>query len=314
MKAYLICLAGMGMGATLPAVATVVPDAPVLAASVELMTGFERHKNVAVFFDDFDVVRAVNPVVRDTTYAGATLGLDLDVPLQEGRAWVGTADIEIRRARQLASLDRDRLRLSTGLALPLGTGDAEFLLIIDALDLGGGDFRRRGIGLQSSYLLRSEQHRGKLTLEWLRYRHAGLDDLYDSDRYGVRYAHRTGFAGSWQPALRLRVGWGADINRWRFDDLSAQEWLAEAEVSVTPSSAWNLSAAVAGRRTRFLGPAPGLALTRRDHRGSLKLAAQLNFDKQRNVRCEAEQVQRTSNDPLAEASLRRLGCTMEWNF
>lgn len=302
------------MGTTVPLAAAEMAEPPLLTGSAELTAGVERHKNIAVFFDEFDVIRAVNPIVRDSAYVGASIGFDLDVPLREGRAWVGTADVEIRRARQLPSLDRDRLRLSTGPSLPLGSGDAEFLLTIDALDLGGGDFRRRGVGVQSSYRLRGEQHRGKLTLEWLRYRHAGLDDLYDSDRYGVRYTHRTDFAGRWQPTLRLRAGWGADLNRWRFDDLSAQEWLVEAEASVAPSPPWNLSVAVAGRRTRFLGPAPGLEFSRRDRRGSLKLAAQLNFDKQSSVRCEAEQVQRTSNDPLAEASLRRLGCTLEWKF
>lgn len=290
-------------------------EADTLTAVIELNAGFERYRNPSVFFDDFDVIQAgPGNVSRDSPYLEALLGLDLDVPLANDRAWVGAMDLEVRRSADLPDLRRDRLRLITGPSLPLGEAETEVLLVVDELSLGSGDFRRHGVGMRANHLMRGDGGRGKATLEWMRYRHEGLDDLYDADRIGLRYSREWSLSGAWRPALRLRAGLGGDVNRRGFDDLSSRELLLEAEASIKPRASWTLSVFLGGRLTRYREPAPGLDFTRHDRRAALLLAAQYQAGAGRSQRCEIEFIRRDSNDPVAEADLRRLGCGVEWTF
>jgi hypothetical protein len=286
-----------------------------LTASLALSAGFERYRNPSIFIDDADVIQAAQGnASRDSPYLEALLGLDLDVPLKNDRAWVGSLDLEVRRSADLPELHRDRLRLFTGPSLPLGNTEAEMLLVVDELSLGMGDFRRHGVGVRANQQMRLEGSRGKATLEWMRYRHEGLDDVYDADRIGLRYSHEWNLSGTWRSSLRLRAGLGSDVNRRGFDDLSSRELLLEAEASIMPRASWTLSAFLGGRLTRYREPAPGLDFTRHDRRAALLLAAQYQVGKGRIQRCEIEVIRRDSNDPVAEAELSRLGCGVEWTF
>lgn len=290
-------------------------EANTLSAGLELNAGYERYRNPSVFFDDSDVIQAgQGNVRRDSPYLEALLGLDLDVPLNNNHAWVGSLDLEVRRCADLPDLHRDRIRLITGPSLSLEDSESEMLLVVDELSLGMGEFRRHGVGVRANQLMLREGNRGKATLEWMRYRHEGLDDLYDADRIGLRYSHEWNLSGSWRPRLGLRAGLGGDVNRRGFDDLSSRELLLEAEASIMPRASWTLSAFLGGRLTRYRAPAPGLDFIRHDRRAALFLAAQYQSGKGRARRCEIEVIRRDSNDPVAEADLGRLGCAVEWTF
>lgn len=302
----------------LPAWAAADGDAPeILSASLELGGGWERYDNPAIFINDFDFIEVGSRSARsDSPYVSLALGLDVDLPLAGGRAWIATLDAELRRSPNLPELDQDRVKFATGPQFSLGAGEASVQATADELVLGGGDFRRHGRGLLADYTWHGGEARHKSSLQWTRFRHDGADDLFDSDRYALRHVMRgslpADWRAAWEPTWQLRAGLARERNRWGFDDLSANEGLLELELGVTPRPAWTFSMLIGARYTRFLGPAPGEDFSRRDRRGNLLLAAQYRYTRHTALRCELEGTRRASNDPLAETTVQRIGCQMEW--
>jgi hypothetical protein len=309
LRAFLLALPVLA-GAT----AAFAGDAP-FGIGIELTAGYERQENPVAFIDEFDVIRRGDGKrVSESPFRTLAVDADLELPLPGGATWLAALDLEARRLPKIPALDRDRLKFLTGPSHAFAKGEMVWQLVVDELSLPRAGLRRHGRGLQASYFVQDETDRGRLTVEWLRLRHEGADDLYDADRLAVRYAHRHMLSGAWQPALRLRLGTAGERNRWGYEDLSLRELQGEAELAVVPRPSWTLSMALAGRASRFLGAAPDLDFRRRDRRGSLKLAAEYAFDKTRRLRCEFEAVNRSSNDFLAEARLRRFGCQAEIGY
>lgn len=285
------------------------------SSALELGVGYETYRNPSALIDDVNVVQpGTGRVERGSQYLDAILYLDLTLPLSGSREWIGNLELEARRTPALPELDKQRLRLYTGPSLALEDAELELLLAMDELDLGGGDFKRHGLGLRSNIVWNEEARRHVVTLDWLRYRHDGIEDLYDGDRVNLRYARRQTLEGEMRPTITLRTGVAADRNRWGFDDLSGREWLFDIEASAEPSAGWRWSASLGMRLAGFQAPAPGLTYKRRDRRVSLLLEAERQLGKDASLSCAVETIHRESSDPLAETDMRRIGCALKWAF
>lgn len=291
-------------------------ESPQFSATLELNAGHERYRNPVVLLDDVAII-PVGPggMRRASPYVGALLGLDGDIALGAEWDWTGSLNLEIRRSPDLPDLDRDHLRLLTGPVLSLSErgGEIELLMLVDETTLGG-DFHRRGLGVRIGRMLRDGADLSRTTLDWTRYRHGRLDDLFDGDRLSLRHGVERMFEGNWRPLVRGRGGVVAETNRWGFGDLSYREIQLELEAGISPTSGWSLSASLGLRATWFLEPAPGLDFKRHDRRRGLTLAVGYETGKDARLRCEIEAVRRQSNDPVAEAELRRVGFALEWRF
>ena len=281
--------------------------------------GFEVDVHLAhsidrgIFADD-------NTQLRSIAEAKAThvpskkinLALDIIVPLGEAIDWTGTFERETRHAGTSYRPYSEQLRLSTGPVLPAADGDIELLLAIDRLDEFGSGFHRRGIGIQLGYTTANDFVRDSITLDWMHYRHAGRDDLFDADRVSLQYAVRADLSGPWQPSTHLRIGLGATLNRWGLDDLSNREGTLELGGNLHPSSRLGLSATLSTSRTIFLAPNPGRSFKRGEHVDELTVGARYLIGKGGALRCEVATLRQVSNDASADAHQQQFGCVVEW--
>ena len=307
-----LCLAHPGLADTARAAA--LPQTPRIAeTTLAVSAGFEHNRNATVLVEDADGRRPENDgASTQSAFLDSQLGLDLELPLASGQAWIGTLDLNLRRYAHLPELNRDKIALRTGPGLPLGDAEAELLLAIDTLSLGGGDFRRRALGLEINRTAAVAGGRGKSRLLWQRQRHAGLDDLYDRDRLALDHAQTWASDGPWRPSWTVRGGWQSERNRWGYDDLSSRGAHLELEFQVSPRTEWTFIAWMGVAWTRYGGPAPDEDFTRRDRRQTLALAVEYPLDDAKNFRCDLETLRQNSNDSLAEARSSRLGCGLEW--
>ena len=114
------------------------------------------------------------------------------------------------------------------------------------------------------------------------------DAASDSDLYAVGAGWRQAFVQRYQPVVQLQalVGREQSSASPARDDLARDLYSLRAGVSTTPWPGWGLSGGLSYTASRFLGPDPSLAATRRDDTVGLDAALSYRWSRQLTLRAD----------------------------
>lgn len=310
-------LRGVALGLAIAGFAGAAPAAgPASGAgpaefSLELAAGSERSNNPDAFIDDFDVLRPNGRrIARESTFTNLLALAELEWPRGEAGAWLFNAEAELHQSHRVPDFNRRNLALQAGSVLEAAGGELELSVLTQQLVLGDEFLRRRSSGLRGAFSAGDEIMRHRTSLEWLRDRYDSDNDLYDADRLQLRHRRRQILAQRWKPVLQLEGGLALERNRWHFEDLSSREVRLGLGLDLHPRDAVEISLRATRRRSRFGAPTPDEDHRRTDYRTDLSLGASVQLSPHHSFGCDASRSRRTSNDPLAEASLSRFDCTL----
>jgi predicted porin len=180
--------------------------------------------------------------------------------------------------------------------------------------LDGSQYRSsNGVGFEWRHQI-SERATVSLAPQYAQLSYTGANDARDADYTAIAASYRRQWATAWQPVMNLTGYYGDEHNTRGFAYLGRQIYGAGADVTLSPSPPWALTAALAWMRSDYDAPYPIIDVTRRDDNWSLSLGAAYFFSRNWSARVEYQYARNNSNLALYEYSRNTGALKLRYEF
>jgi hypothetical protein len=158
-----------------------------------------------------------------------------------------------------------------------------------------------GVGLEWRRQL-SERSTLSIVPQYARLTYTGNNSVRDADYAAVAASYRQQWVARGQPVLNLTGYYGDEHDTQGFAYLGRRLYGVLADVTVTPSPPWALTASLGWVQSDYDAPYPILDVTRRDDNWTLNLGAAYFFTRNWSARVEYQYARNNSNLALFEYS------------
>ena len=170
------------------------------------------------------------------------------------------------------------------------------------INLDGSRYRwSDGVGLEWRHQL-SERTMISVAPQYARISYSGDNAARDADYTAVAATYRQQWVAAGQPVANLTAYYGDEHDSKGFAYLGRRLYGALADVTVSPSPPWALTAGLTWVRSDYDAPYPIIDVTRRDDNWTLNLAAAYFFTRNWSARLEYQYARNNSNLALFEYS------------
>ena len=281
---------------------------PTLFGYVELGGGYDSNANAGVAQSDITlptfgaVTVAPLGVKQGSGFGWAAAGVQGTYPFAPGWAVFGSllgngtfygSASEFDLATGSAAAGVSYLAGRNWLALTYAHGEIN----VDSSRYRSSD----GVGLEWRYQL-TERSLVSVTPQYAHFSYTGANSVRDADYGAVAAQYRQQWLAWGQPVLNLTAYYGDEHDTQGYTYLGRKLYGAVADVTVSPSPAWALTAALAFVRSNYDAPYPILEVTRRDDNWALNLGAAYYFSRNWSARLEYQYARNNSNLALFEYS------------
>jgi hypothetical protein len=180
--------------------------------------------------------------------------------------------------------------------------------------LDGSRYRSSdGVGVEWRHRL-AERAQVGVAPQCARLDYTGANDVRDADLAAVSLAYRRAWLAAWQPVLALTVFGGDERNRRGRPDLGRTFWGGGADVVMSPSTVWALSAGVSYANSEYDGAIPLLGVTRRDDNWIANVGATYFATRNWSARAEYQYVRNDSNLELYAYTRHVVAARLRYDF
>jgi len=182
------------------------------------------------------------------------------------------------------------------------------------LMVGGDRYRHSdGVALEWRYAV-SDLATTSVAPQYARIGYSGINEVRDSDFWGMTVGVRKIWLTNWQPVLNLTAVAGREDNRRDRPDLDRDVYGIAADVTVSPLPRWAINGAFSFQRSRYGGPIPLLGFTRSDDNYSSSLAVLYFITRQLSARVEAQFFRNDSNLALFQYDRTVVAGKLRYDF
>jgi hypothetical protein len=175
-------------------------------------------------------------------------------------------------------------------------------------------FRRTdGVGFEWRHRV-SELATVSVAPQYARLAYAGENAARDADLVAVAAGYRRWWLSAWQPVMNLTVYGGDEHNRRDHAWLGRSLYGVGADVTVSPSAWWALSAGASYQHSDYDGDYPLLATTRRDDYLAFNAGASYLFARNWSVRVDYQYARNESNLALFDWDRHVVGVKLRYDF
>jgi hypothetical protein len=144
--------------------------------------------------------------------------------------------------------------------------------------------------------------------------YTGDNEPRDADFYALGVSYRKAFIAPFQPLLTANANFGSEHNVRNRPDLGRNFYGGRVAVAVTPAPKWSASVGATYQSSRYDGPDPSLAVTRKDDYYLVDAVVGYAFSRQLSVRGEVLLTDNRSNLQLYEYRRDVYGVKLRYDF
>jgi outer membrane protein len=180
--------------------------------------------------------------------------------------------------------------------------------------LDGSQFRRSdGVALEWRRML-SERDMVTLAPQYARVSYSDANTARNADYGAVGVGYRRWWLTAWQPVMNVSAYGGEEHNREGFPFLGRKLWGASADVTVSPSPYWALTAGGGYQRSNYDGSYPIIDTTRHDDNWFVNVGATYLFARHWSVRLEYQYTKNNSNLALFDYDRDLVAVKVRYDF
>lgn len=229
--------------------------------------------------------------------------------------WLATVRQDARPPSRRLGLERTGYVASTGVRFALADADARVRLSAAETSFGGGVLTRQSAGVTADVLAVDDGGRSfALAIDWKQHSHPADQAEWDSTSLTVTGLVTQRLRGPLAPVLAAHAEVSRETGRADGRPFPGITAAASAELSVAPSSDWELSLGLTGESSRFDAASRGAPPGSAERYGGLALAAEHTLSPTTHVRCEAEAGVARSLDAAFDGPRRQAGCYLRWDL
>ena len=180
--------------------------------------------------------------------------------------------------------------------------------------VGGSRYRHSDGGALEWRYAYSDLVTTSIAPQYARIGYSGINEVRDSDFWGMTVGVRKIWLTNWQPVLNLTAVAGREDNRRDRPDLDRDVYGIAADVTVSPLPRWAINGAFSFQRSRYGGPIPLLGFTRSDDNYSSSLAVLYFITRQLSARVEAQFFRNDSNLALFQYDRTVVAGKLRYDF
>jgi hypothetical protein len=281
---------------------------PTLFAYVEIGGGYDSNANAGVAQSDITlptfgaVTVAPLGVATGSGFGFAAAGVQGTYPVAPGVAVFGSVVGTGTFYGSASEFDLANGSVAAGVSYLAGR--EWFALTYAHAEINVDHSRYRwsdGVGLEWRHQI-SERALFSVTPQYAHFSYTGNNSVRDSDYTAVAATYRQQWVAAGQPVMNLTAYFGDEHDTQGYAYLGRRLYGALADVTVTPSPPWALTASLAWVRSDYDAPYPILDVSRRDDNWALNLAAAYFFSRNWSARLEYQYARNNSNLALFEYS------------
>lgn len=275
-------------------------------AFIEIGGGYDSNINggvgsANVFVPNLgQITVAPGGVETGASFGQATVGVNLVHPVAPGFALFGSLGADYRAYNNNSDFNQNNYGILGGVSYLRENDLFRVSASYNTLDVDNDRFRNvtAGTGEWTHQLDELQALTGFVQYADLDY--DGVNNVRDSNLYGVGAGYRRAFIAPAAPLLSLSASYAKEDNRKDFDELSRDIWSARAAVGVTPAPKWALSLGATYQYSAYEAEIPLLATTRRDTYYAADVVVSYAFTRSFSARLEGLWSKNDSNIDLFE--------------
>jgi hypothetical protein len=180
--------------------------------------------------------------------------------------------------------------------------------------LDGSQYRRSdGVALEWRRLV-GERGLFTLTPQYARLSYQDANAARNADYAAVGVGYRRWWLTAWQPVLNVSAYGGQEHNREGNPFLGRDLWGLGADITLSPSAYWALTAGAGYQRSNYDGPYPIIDTTRHDDNWFLNVGATYLFARHWSVRFEYQYTKNNSNLALFDYDRNLVAVKVRYDF
>ncbi len=293
---------------------------PTLFAFVELGAGYDSNANAGVAQSSLTlptlgpVTVAPTGVAQASGFGWLAAGVQGTYPVAPGFAVFGSVAGNGTFYGSASEFDLANGSIAAGASYLAGRNWYALTLAHADIALDGSQYRSsNGVGLEWRHQI-SERATVSLAPQYAQLSYTGANDARDADYTAIAASYRRQWTTAWQPVMNLTGYYGDEHNTRGFAYLGRRIYGAEADVTLSPSPPWALTAALAWVRSDYDAPYPIIDVARRDDNWSLSLGAAYFFSRNWSARVEYQYARNNSNLALYEYSRNTGALKLRYEF
>ena len=281
---------------------------PTLFAYVEVGGGYDSNANAGVAQSDITLPTfgavTVGPlgVAQRSGFGWAAAGIQGTYPVAPGVALFGSILGNGTFYGSASDFDLANGSLAAGVSYLAGRNWFALTYAHAEVIVDGSRYRSSdGVGFEWRHQI-SEQALFSITPQYAHFSYTGNNAVRDADYTAVAALYRQQWTSALQPVMSLTAYYGDEHDTKGYAYLGRRLYGAVADVTVSPSPPWALSAALAFVRSDYDAPYPIIEVSRRDDNWALNLGAAYYFSRNWSARLEYQYARNNSNLALFEYS------------
>ncbi|MEP7181649.1 MAG: outer membrane beta-barrel protein [Betaproteobacteria bacterium] len=289
-------------------------------AWVEIGAGWDSNVNAGVAQADlslpvFGAVRVADAGVQQSDAFGwLAANASIDHPVAPGVTLHGGVWGSGNFYRDLSDLNLGNAGVSLAASYLAGPNIFALSYAHGEIMFGGSTYRSsNGVGLEWRRQL-SELAVVSVAPQFARLDYSGVNSVRDADLGAVSVAFRRWWLTQWQPVMSLTAFAGDEHNRTGRPDLGRKLYGAGADVTVSPTTAWALTAGIAYVRSDYSGDTPVIGVARQDDNWALNLGAAYFITRNWSARVDYQYARNDSNIALYEYTRSVVAAKLRYDF
>lgn len=241
-------------------------------------------------------------------------GAQVTQPLAPGVMAFAGVDWDRREMQHKGEFSTESVAVSGGTSWITGSDQWRATASYSTMAVGHSHYRDvSGLGADWQRQL-NELQMVNAGLQFAQIRHAGSNEVRDSDLVGATLGFRQALAADWQPVLSAGLTVADDDNRRHRDDLGRRLYVARFGITASPAPRWGVSAGLTHQEVRHKEADLLLATRRQDRFQSLDLSATYLVDRNWSLRAEATLADNASNIDLYSFRRSTVGVKLRYEF